>query len=546
MARRRQVFNRLALGPIVGHTDETSTRIWIQVFDEPENYQLRVYDVGLFDFLSTEGNDREFLTAIATATGLLPDVRYRYSIVRLGRVVSGTRASFRTMPPRGSMANILFCAISCSEHEEEGAWNQFAAFAKEAKPHFILMMGDQVYVDENMPNVFAEHFSSRPAERRKALVEKYELTWGRPVVREVLANFPSYMVWDDHDIRDGWGSVASDSPTLLARYPRGKAIFDKANAFFEDCRDVYWHFQACHNPMFVPGETPPNIVTGPPSPGERRAMPFAFRCGRLVVLVLDSRGARDVFRPAPEMPILGADQWTFIADVVASLDPDVEALAIVTPTPIASMDPDGQAQRVFGDRTDDVVKFRQGNAEGVLELKSGGKGEIPLMIANVHLSRLTGMPLNLGKYRLASIDEVRDQWSHKFSRGEQMALLRQASTARLANAPPGPGRTLIFLSGDIHVGCIFDITSLKPPFKAVSLTSSGIGALEDTVAVVGVFLDEQVPLGGGFTSTLRDVVRDFNFGVVQVVPTGTGAEITPALAHEGNAWAVGVDVKDLL
>ena len=43
MARRRQVFNRLALGPLVGHTDETSTRIWIQVFDEPANYQLRVY-----------------------------------------------------------------------------------------------------------------------------------------------------------------------------------------------------------------------------------------------------------------------------------------------------------------------------------------------------------------------------------------------------------------------------------------------------------------------------------------------------------------------
>ncbi len=40
-----------------------------------------------------------------------------------------------------------------------------------------------------------------------------------------------------------------------------------------------------------------------PAPGERRAMPFAFRCGRLVVLVLDSRGARDVFRPAPEMPM---------------------------------------------------------------------------------------------------------------------------------------------------------------------------------------------------------------------------------------------------
>lgn len=546
MARRRQVFNRLALGPLVGHTDERSTRIWIQVFDDPVNYRLRVSGVGLFDFASTEGNALEFGTAIATATGLQPDLSYRYSVVRLGRVVPGTRASFRTMPPRGSMANIQFCAISCSKHVQDGAWNELAAFVKEARPHFILMMGDQVYVDEDTPNVFNEHFSSPPAARREALVEKYRLTWSRPVVREVLANFPSYMVWDDHDIRDGWGSVASDSPTLLARYPRGKEIYAKHNAFFEDCRDVYWHFQACHNPTFVPGEVPPNIVTGPPSSGERRAMPFAFRCGRLVVVVLDSRGARDVFRPAPELPILGIDQWTFIEDLVASLDPDVEALAIVTPTPIASMHPDGQVQRLLGDRTDDVEKFRRGNTEGVLELKSGGNSEIPITIANVHLSRLTGVPLNLGTYMLSKLDEARDQWSHKFSRGEQMALLRRAGAARLANAAPGLGRGLIFLSGDIHVGCLFDITSMTPPFKAVSLTSSGISALEDTLAVVGTFLDEKVPLGGGFTSTLRDVVRSFNFGVVQVVPTGSGAEITPAIAHEGNSWAVGANLKDLL
>jgi hypothetical protein len=546
MARRPRVFNRLALGPVVGHTDETTTRVWIQVFDDPGSYQLRVYGVGLFDFASTEGLALEFGTAIAVADGLLPDTRYRYSVVRLGRVVAGTRASFRTMPQRGSMANLLFCAISCSKHVQEGAWKQFAAFVKEAKPHFILMMGDQVYVDEDTPNVFHEHFASRPAARRAALVEKYTLTWSRKVVREVLANFPCYMMWDDHDIRDGWGSVASDSPTLLARYPRGKEIYDRHNAFFEDCRDVYWHFQACHNPAFVPGETPPNIVTGPPLPGERRAMPFAFRCGRLVVLVLDSRGARDVFRPPDELPILGADQWAFIDDVFASLDPDVEALAIVTPTPIASMDPDGQVQRLLGDRTDDVEKFKRGNAEGVLELKSGGNSEAPITIANVHLSRITGVPLNLGTFMLSKLDEARDQWSHKFSRGEQMALLRRAGEARRTNAAPGPGRALLFLSGDIHVGCIFDITSLKPPFKAVSLTSSGISALEDTAVVVGTFLDEKAPLGGGFTSTLRDVVRDFNFGVVQVVPTGMGAEITPAIAHEGNAWAVGVDLKDVL
>jgi alkaline phosphatase D len=540
----RPKVRRLALGPVIGHTDDTSTRIWIQVVDEPLHYRLRVAGVGLFDFVSTEGDLREFRTAIATVTGLQPDIRYRYSVVCRGRVVPGTRASFRTMPARGSMASILFCPISCSKHVNDGAWPDFAAFVKQAKPHFILMMGDQIYADEDTPNVFKEHFASPPAARRQALADKYKLTWGRDVVREVLANFPSYMMWDDHDIRDGWGSVASDSPTLLARYPRGKTIFDRHNAYFEDCRDVYWHFQACHNPLFVPGEKPPNIVQGPPLPGQRRAMPFAFRCGRLVVVVVDSRGERDIFRAG--LPILGHEQWGYLEEVVASLDPEVEAVAIVTPTPIASMDPDGQVQRLLGDRTDDVEKFKRGNAEGVLELKSGGTSEIPITVANVHLSRLTGMPLNLGTFMLSKVDEARDQWSHKASRPEQLALLKLAGRARLENAAPGPGRTLLFLSGDIHVGCLFDITSIKPPFKAVSLTSSGISALEETLAVIGTFLDEKAPLGSGFTATLRDVVRTFNFGVVQVVPKGNGAEITPVIAHEGNSWAAGANLKDLL
>jgi hypothetical protein len=545
MPPRRRV-RRLALGPVIGHTDDTSTRIWIQVVDEPLNYRLRVSGVGLFDFASTEGDVREFRTAIATVTGLQPDIRYNYSVMCRGRVVPGTRASFRTMPARGSMANILFCAISCSKHVNDGAWHDFAKFVKDAKPHFILMMGDQIYADEDTPNVFSEHFQSRPEPRREALANKHKLTWGRDVVREVLANFPSYMMWDDHDIRDGWGSVASDSPTLLARYPRGRTIYERHNAYFEDCRDVYWHFQACHNPLFVPDEKPPNIVTGPPPTGTRRAMPFAFRCGRLVIVMLDSRGARDIFRDPQQLPILGHEQWGYLHDVVESLDPEVEAIAIVTPTPIASADPDGQVQRLLGDRTDDVEKFKRGNPEGVLELKSGSNSEIPITVANVHLSRLTGVPLNLGTFMLSKVDEARDQWSHKASRGEQMALLKLAGEARLKNAAPGPGRTLLFLSGDIHVGCLFDITSMKPPYKAVSLTSSGISALEETLAVIGTFLDEKVPLGSGFNSTLRDVVRTFNFGVVQVVPKGNGAEITPVIAHEGNSWAAGANLKDLL
>ena len=116
-------------------------------------------------------------------------------------------------------------------------------------------------------------------------------------------------------------------------------MFARSDAYFQDCRDVYWHFQACHNPL--QGETAepslPNYIIDPPNGGPRRAMPFVFRCGRVLVLVLESRTERDVFRD--ELPILGAEQWQFIEKVFANLPPDVETLAVMTPTPIASIDP---------------------------------------------------------------------------------------------------------------------------------------------------------------------------------------------------------------
>lgn len=537
----RRAINRLQLGPIVGHTDDTSARIWVQVFDDPSEYQLRVPGAGLYGFESTEAGNLEFHTALAVAEGLRSDWRYRYRVLRRGRVVPSAGGTFRTMPDPGSMANVLFCLISCSTEESLGEWETFSKFIENAKPHFVLMVGDQVYIDEDKPDVFADHFDSNPSVRRQALADKYRLNWSRQPVRRVMANVPTYMMWDDHDIRDGWGSLAGDSPTMRQQYPRGEDIFVRSNAYFEDARDVYWHFQGCHNPRQVPDLA---LVTDPPPHGVRQAMPFTFRCGRLLVLVIDSRGARDVFRK--DLPALGSEQWTFIHDVFDGLPPDVEALAVVTPSPIASMDGHGQVQKLLGDRTDDVEAFKRGNLRGAINPESGGNADIPMTIANVHLSRLYGRQLNLGKFKVSNIDEARDQWSHKFVRSEQAQLLEAAGRARVANVIDGSARGLIFLSGDIHVGCIFDITSLKPEFKAASLTSSGISAEEGEVVTVGVFVDEELAVAPGVHSKLRDIVREFNFGVVQVMPTGSGAEITPAIAHEGNSFNVGVDLSDLL
>jgi hypothetical protein len=535
--RERRPVKRLQLGPVIGHTDDSSSRVWIQALDDPAVYSLRVEGAGIFPFVATESDPREFNTGVATAEGLRPSWQYRYAVLRRGRLIHGASGSFRTMPPPASMTPILFCAISCSSITSLGAWERFAEFVEQAAPQFVLMMGDQVYLDEDAPDVFANHFGSTSPVRRRAMAEKYRLNWSRDPVRRVLANVPTYMLWDDHDNRDGFGSNAGDSPTLVAKHPRGEALFRKSAAYFEDARDLYWHFQACRNP--------PTYVQGPVPPGIRRAMPFAFRCGRLVVVMLDSRGERDVFRK--EAPILGVEQWQFIETLLADLPPEVDALALVTPTPIASLDPNGQVMKLLGDRTDDVEAFKRGDEDGVFHLKSSEDvDDFLLAAAGARATRFLGTPVNLGSFKISNIDEARDQWSHKFSRPEQARLLRKAGEARVANRHGGTPRELVFLSGDIHMGCIFDFSVLMPRYEAVSLTSSGISAVEDRTFALGVFVDEDVAVAPGIRSTLRELVPKFNFGVVQVVPTGDGAELNVAIAHEGNAFTVGLDIADLL
>src|SRR5688572_25416024 len=453
-ARAQSPMTRLLLGPIVGHTDTQSTRIWIRVVDNPGRYELRIRGVGKVPFASTEAAV-EFGTAVAVFDGLRADWQYRYEVLRRGRPVSGARGTFRTMPAAGSMAEIQFAFISCNHQKEEGAWEQLRAFIDQTQPRFLLMMGDQVYIDQS-GDVWQSHLHRKSPERRQALAQKYQDNWERKVIREVMANIPTYMTWDDHEVRDGWGSWAPDSPTLAQRYPRGEEIYLEHDAFFADARDVYLHFQMSHG---VPVNLPPA--------GERRAMPYALRCGRLMVLMVDSRGARDIWRKKD--PILGAEQWQYIETVFESLDADIDAVAVVTPTPIATMSPGSLGQRLLGKVEPDVRFFRRGDARRLENLINEG-GTAAAFDAVLEKT--------VFKAR-AKIDEIRDQWCHHLSRPEQEKLIRALAGARTTNRVGGNPRAVLFLGGDIHLGGTFDIEMAKPKCTIPCLVSSGISQSAD-------------------------------------------------------------------
>ena len=519
---------RLLLGPIVGHTNHHSTRIWIRVRDDPSTYYLRVTGHGIFRFHSTEAPSKpEFGTAIAVADGLRPDWKYRYQVLKNGRVVARSRGTFRTMPLPGSQADMLFVSLSCSHREEPGAWQLLDDYVNKDGPRFLLMLGDQVYLDQG-DNVWEQHLDSAPSKRRRAMADKYQEHWSWEPIRSLMANTPTYMIWDDHEIRDGWGSWAEDSPTLARRYPRGAKITDAYERFMMDARDVYWHFQMSRNPQGQPQPLPAE-------PGTNRfAIPYWFQCGRLAVLVLDGRGARDVFREKD--PILGSAQWQFIKDFIDKLPSDIDALAVVTPAPIVSMDPEGLSQRSLGGRMDDVELYRQGRAKELLQLHRGLDDSGWAQAKAVMSEYIPILPREISDFKIEDLDDIRDQWAHKWSRPEQARLIREVDRSTRVNRLPSQPRSVMFLGGDIHVGAHFEISigNSRIPCLVSSAISQGPPPLH-LLKNVGVLVDEKFSVADGISAQLKTFVRANNFCVTQATFTRSVPSMISTLAHEGDA-----------
>jgi len=512
---------RLILGPIVGHTDDSSARIWIQAGAGAEEYALRVPNRGLFPFVSTEGDSPEFGTAIAVVDGLRPEHRYRYDVLWRGHFVQGGHGTFRTMPPPGSMADVLFVTISCSDWKRDGAWLELERFVADQQPRFILMLGDQVYLDfgTKAERIWPTHLRTAPDKRRRLMAACYREHWSRAPVRRVMANTPTYMLWSDHEIRDGWGSWASDSPTLQAQYPKGAEIAAQYNAFFEDARKLYWHFQMCHN--FA---TP---IAEPYVSGVRTAIPVQFQCGRLAVLMLDDRGDRDLWRASNRA--LGDAQWNFLeTEFVPGLPADVDALVIATQGPIVGMSPNGEAVRRLGHREDDVAMFKRGDGKGLLALQAHSNTDAELAEAVIDRVVFKDLLPN-NDLRISDFDDLRDQWSHPRCHDEQVRLIRKAGDARVANRNGAPPRAVMFAGGDIHSGALYEIAVSDPEFSAPCLIASGIA--QASGHIVGLKVDDDHTVADGIRARLQHVVGDFNFGVTHIMFTGGTPQLTNMLGH---------------
>jgi hypothetical protein len=136
------------------------------------------------------------------------------------------------LPLEGDSLRLAFTACNGSEQgntwdsleARNERWLHLAAVHARRPFHLLLQGGDQLYADPIWHDVPALAGWKRLFwwRRRKApfppalaeavaddYFERYWWLWSQPQLAPVLATIPSLMMWDDHDIFDGWGSWAA-------------------------------------------------------------------------------------------------------------------------------------------------------------------------------------------------------------------------------------------------------------------------------------------------------------------------------------------------
>jgi alkaline phosphatase D len=510
---------RLREGLIVGHTTATSAKVWVRT-GQPGAFSLLCYPTnmpGAEAFRQRLGEvpfaiqnlpagvqrlrfkitnfDRD-TTHVAEVTGLLPLTDYSNALhgpdsagntrILLGHDIGGDtlRYSFRTL---GAAARPLsFGFYSCHMPYTESIfgrlqvnnmdmWDSLARTLRRHREHgrlgFLIGGGDQVYADGvkklsiwNFLNACLENDPATLPGRDAMLSwyrDIYRGYWGFPQIREIFSQTPTYMIWDDHELGDGWGSYFlkknAKNDEMDEIFPKWK----KLGLQYEDCvklrdamgdcaKQVYREYQHGHNPE---------------NDGH---YDYGFSTNGTALYFLDGRGHRDINQKAHRT--LGKDQMDRVAAWIAALDPSVTPFVFIV------------------------------SAVPLMHLQSA--------IANADNPLVDAANLE---------DDLRDAWEHPLHDKERKELVRLLFDAAQR------GLKVSILSGDVHVSAVFRLTDARGNI-IYQLTCSAITYNVSQMLgwMLGGGVADSGDSGDGYGYKRLALFLERNYAMIQVDPN-TGA-----------------------
>jgi alkaline phosphatase D len=252
-------------GPVVGHVDHESARIWVRPAVAGE-VTLEVRDsAGMIRFTdTTQAVADDDLCVTWHVPQLAAATDYRYAI-RLAGAETAAEASFRTAVDPATPARAVLAFGSCAAEKFPEVWQRMATEGVEA----VILCGDTPYINSSD--------LARNRVRHRAFLSQQGLA-------ELVRSRPLVGTWDDHD----FGGNDSDG-TKVDR---------------ETIRRVFLEYRA----LASFGEDEEGIFT-------------TFRWGPVEVFLIDARYFSQVERSPvdPERPtLLGRRQWEWLKRSLAA------------------------------------------------------------------------------------------------------------------------------------------------------------------------------------------------------------------------------------
>jgi alkaline phosphatase D len=283
---------------------------------------------------------------------------------------------------------------------------------------FVIGGGDQMYSDgEGGPHIWnllqkemykkGNKLYPNLDEMKSWYRDNYRGYWGFDALQHIYSNYPNYMIWDDHELHDGWGSHDLDDDDVIRKQfldfkKKGltaKNARDLIARMIEAGKFVYNEYQHAHNPDPVPKQNPD-------IPLKKKIWDYHFEAGPCAVYVMDGRGRRNMKN---KYKILGSKQMKRFKDWLNS---------------------DKVKQKEFVFVTSAVPVFHLASLMGTKKFKKFLK-----------IARQDGL-----------IDDLVDHWEdeeHKYERKELMEALFKAAN---------DGRRICILSGDVHLAAAFKLS----------------------------------------------------------------------------------------
>jgi phosphodiesterase/alkaline phosphatase D-like protein len=302
----------ITLGPIIGEVTDTTARILIEV-DSDDHIICEAIDINNNIVSDAKGFTKD-RPSVFKLQGLIPDTKYR--IVFKEVVNNYPKGSFKTYKTNTDSLNIA--VVSCNflgRRQETDLWADLRdRYIIPGNVDLLIHAGDQIYGDSTFARSLETIKSNNPKSKKaqneqilEAYRRLYRAWWAESSTRDVLANVPNLMIWDDHEIRDDWGSRREDYNSRTEEYRIGTLA-----------RQVYREYQR-------------QLWEDLPHNDEEEHFHV---WGTIGVLFVDQRGGRSFGRDVAR-PYLGSRQWNNIVNTLKTgALSKIRALIIVTSVPL--------------------------------------------------------------------------------------------------------------------------------------------------------------------------------------------------------------------